>query len=63
MIRPLNELTKKNVPFKWTKQCQKSLDYVKEVITMVVGFSFLSLGEAQALGPQGYKTLRLYWGC
>ena len=33
MIRPLNELTKKNVPFKWTKQCQKSLGYVKHVIT------------------------------
>ena len=33
MIRPLNELTKKNVPFKWTKQCQKSLDYVKQVMT------------------------------
>ena len=23
---------KKNVAFKWTKQCQKSLDYVKQVI-------------------------------
>ena len=33
MIRPINELTKKTVPFKWTKQCQKSLDYVKQVIT------------------------------
>ena len=29
MIRPLNELTKKNIPFKWTRQCQKSLDYIK----------------------------------
>ena len=33
-IRPLNELTKKNVPFKWTKQCQRSLDYAKQVITV-----------------------------
>ena len=33
MIRPLNESTKKNVPFKGTKQCQKSLDYIKQVIT------------------------------
>ena len=33
MIRPLNELTKKNAPFKWTKVCQKSLDNVKQVIT------------------------------
>ena len=33
MIRPLKELTKKNVLLKWTKQCQKSLDYVKQVIT------------------------------
>ena len=29
MIPPLYELTKKHVPFKWTEQCQKSLDYVK----------------------------------
>ena len=33
MIRPLNELTMKNIPFKWTKQCQKILHYVKQVIT------------------------------
>ena len=33
MTRPLNELTRKNVPFKWTKQCQKSFDYVKKVST------------------------------
>ena len=33
MIRPLNELAKKNIPFKWMEQCQKSLDYVKHVIT------------------------------
>ena len=33
MIRPLIELTKKNIPFKWTKQCQRRLDYVKQVIT------------------------------
>ena len=33
MIWPLNELTRKNVPFKWTEQCQKSLDYVKQIIT------------------------------
>ena len=32
-IRPLNELTRKNVPFKWTAQCQRSLDYIKWVIT------------------------------
>ena len=29
VIRPQNELTNKNVPFKWTKQWQKSLDYAK----------------------------------
>ena len=33
MIRSLDELTRKNVPFKWTEQCQKSLDYIKQVIT------------------------------
>ena len=33
MIRPLNELTKKNIPFKWLGQCQKSLDYMRQVIT------------------------------
>ena len=33
IMLPLNKLTKKNVPLKWTKQCQKSLDYVKQVIT------------------------------
>ena len=33
MVLPLNELTKKNVPFKSTKQCQKSLDYVKQIVT------------------------------
>ena len=32
-IRSLNELTKKHIPFKWTEQCQKSLDYIKQVIT------------------------------
>ena len=32
-IRPLNELTRKNVPLKWTEQCQRSLDYIKQVIT------------------------------
>ena len=33
MIKPLNALTKKNVPFKWTKQYQQSLDYITHVIT------------------------------
>ena len=33
MIRQLNELPKKNVPLEWTKQCQKILDLVKQVIT------------------------------
>ena len=32
-IRPLNELTRKNVPFKWIDQCQRSLEYIKQVIT------------------------------
>ena len=32
-IRPLNELTSKNVPFRWTKQCQRNLDYMKQGIT------------------------------
>ena len=32
-ILPLNELTRKNVPFKWTEQCQKSSDYIKHIIT------------------------------
>ena len=31
-IRPLNELTRKNVHFKWTDQCQ-NLEYIKQVIT------------------------------
>ena len=33
IIRPLNKLTRKNIPFKRTKQYQKSLDYIKQVIT------------------------------
>ena len=33
MVQPLNELTKKNVPFKWVKQYRKNLDYVKQAIT------------------------------
>ena len=33
MILLLNELTRKNVPFKWTEQCLKSLDYFKQIIT------------------------------
>ena len=32
-IRPLNELTRKNVQFKWIEQYKKSLDYIKQVIT------------------------------
>ena len=34
MIRLLNELSRKNINYKLTKQCQKSLDYVKQVITV-----------------------------
>ena len=34
MISLLNELTRKNVPFKWTDQCQKRLSYIKQIITM-----------------------------
>ena len=33
MITPLNELTKENIPFKWMEPCQKSLDYINQVIT------------------------------
>ena len=29
----MNELTRKNVPFSCTDQCQRSLDYIKQVIT------------------------------
>ena len=32
-ITPLNELTKSNIPFKWTDQGQKGLEYIKQVIT------------------------------
>ena len=32
-IRSLNKLTRKNVPYRWTEQCQRSLDYIKQVIT------------------------------
>ena len=32
MIQALNKLTRKNVPFKWAEQCQKSLEYVKQII-------------------------------
>ena len=32
-IRSLYELTKENVSFRWTDQCQRSLDYTKQVIT------------------------------
>ena len=31
-IRLLNELTRKNVPLKWTNQCHRSLEYIKQVI-------------------------------
>ena len=30
-VQPLNEVTKNNIPFKWMKLCQQSLDYVKQV--------------------------------
>ena len=33
MIQPLKKLTGKNVSFIWTEQCQKNLDYVKQIIT------------------------------
>ena len=33
IIPLLNELTKMNVPLKWNKQCQESLDYIKQVMT------------------------------
>ena len=33
IIQPLNELTNKNVPFEWIEECQKSLDYIKQIIT------------------------------
>ena len=33
IIQLLNELTRENVPFKWTDQGQKSLDHVKQIIT------------------------------
>ena len=33
MIWLLNKLTRKKVPFKWSEQCQKSLDYVKQIFT------------------------------
>ena len=33
MIRLLNELTEKIIPYKCTKQCQKILDYVTQAIT------------------------------
>ena len=33
-IGSLNELTKKNDPFKWTDQCQRSLEYIKHIITI-----------------------------
>ena len=33
MISLLNALTRKNIPFRWIDQCQKNLDYVKQIIT------------------------------
>ena len=33
IISPLNELTKKNTPFKCTEECQKSLDCINQIIT------------------------------
>ena len=33
IIPLLNEWTRKNIPFKWTDQYQKNLDYVKQIIT------------------------------
>ena len=33
IIRPLSKLTMNNVPFKWTNDCQKRLDYIKEITT------------------------------
>ena len=32
-IRSLNKVTRENIPFKWTDQCQRSLEYIKQVIT------------------------------
>ena len=34
IIWPWNELTKKTIPFKWTEDWQKSLDYIKQIITI-----------------------------
>ena len=31
MVQPFIELNKKNIRFKWTRQCQKRLDYEKQV--------------------------------
>ena len=45
IIRPFNEWTKKNVSFKWTKQCQKNLDYVKQVITTSPILAYLDPGK------------------
>ena len=33
LIRPLHQLTRKNVPFEWTTDCQNSLDCLKHTIT------------------------------
>ena len=33
VTQPLNGLTKKNLHFKWTEECQKSLDNMKQIIT------------------------------
>ena len=33
LIRPLHQLTRKNIPFEWTTDCQNSLDCLKHTIT------------------------------
>jgi hypothetical protein len=33
LARPLTELTKKSVPFKWTEQCRQSLDKLIALVT------------------------------
>ena len=36
-----------NIPFKWTKQCQKSLDYVNQIITTSPILAYLDPNKQQ----------------
>ena len=55
MIQPFNELTRNNFPFEWTDQCQKSLCYIKQVITTSLISAYADPEKQYYLFPDSCK--------